>query len=77
MNSDYVMLKSARRLKKLMLYKNIKIFEYAVNDVENCKNYKLYFHVNLEKHVHIENLRNKYVYKLKYKIVRLKVQRTI
>ena len=66
------MLKLIRKLKKLILYKNIKIFEYAINDVENCKNYKLYFYINFEKHVHIEILKNKYVYKLKYKIVRLK-----
>ena len=71
------MLKSIRKLKKLMLYKNIKIFEYAINDVENCENYKLYFYVNLEKHVHIKDLKNKYVYKLKYKIVQLKIRRTI
>ena len=57
--------KLMRRLKRLMLYKNIKIFEYAINDVENCENYKLYFYVNLEKHVHIKGLRNKYVYKIK------------
>ena len=77
MNSDYVISKSMRKLKRLMLYKNIKIFEYAINDVEDCKNYKLYLYVNLEKHVHIENLKNKYVYKLKYKIVRLKTRRTV
>ena len=77
MNPDYVMLKSIRRLKKLILYKNIKIFGYATNDVENCENYKLYFYVNLEKHVHIKGLKNKYAYELKYKIVRLKVRRTI
>ena len=77
MNSNYVMLKSIRKLKRLILYKNIKIFEYTINDVENCENYKLYLYVNLEKHVHIKGLKNKYVYKLKYKIVRLKTQRTI
>ena len=71
------MLKLIRKLKKLILYKNIKIFEYAINDVENCKNYKFYLYVNLEKHVHIENLKNKYVYELKYKVVRLKARRTI
>ena len=60
-----------------MLYKNIKIFEYAANDVEDYKNYKFYFYVNLEEYVHIKNLRNKYVYKLKYKVVRLKVRRTV
>ena len=69
MNSNYVMLKSMRRLKKLMLYKDIKIFEYAINDVENCENYKFHLYVNLEKHVHIENLKNEYAYELKYKIV--------
>ena len=77
MNSGYVMLKSIRKLGKLILYKNIKIFGYTINNVKNCKNYKLYLYVNFEKHVHIENLKNKYVYKLKYKIVRLKVRRTI
>ena len=77
MNSNYVILKSIRRLRRLMLYKNIKIFGYAINGVEDCENYKFYFYVNFEKHVHIENLKNKYVYKLKYKIVRLKVQRTV
>ena len=71
------MSKSIRRLTKLILYKNIKIFGYTINDIENCKNYKFYFYVNLEKHVHIENLKNKYVYELKYKIVRLKARRTI
>ena len=77
MNSDYVMSRSIRKLKRLMLYKDIKIFEYAINDAENCKNYKFYFYVNFEKHVHIKDLKNKYVYKLKYKIVRLKTQRTV
>ena len=66
-----------RRLRRLMLYKNIKVFEYAINDVENCENYKLYLYVNLEEHVHIKDLKNKYVYKLKYKIVQLKTRRTI
>ena len=60
-----------------MLYKDIKIFGYAINDVENYKNYKFYFYVNFKKHVHIKNLKNKYVYKLKYKIIQLKTQRTI
>ena len=77
MNSNYIMLKSIRKLKRLMLYKNIKIFEYAINGVEDCKNYEFYFYVNFEKHVYIESLKNKYAYKLKYKIVQLKVQRTI
>ena len=77
MNPDHVMPRPVRRLERLMLYKNIKVFEYAINDVESCENYKLYFYVNLEKHVHIENLKNKYVYKLKYKIVRLEIRRTI
>ena len=77
MNSDYVMLKSVRRLGRLMLYKNIKVFGYATNGVGNCKNHKFHFYVNLEKHVHIEDLKDKYIYKLKYKIVRLKVRRTI
>ena len=77
MNSNYVMLKSTRRLKKLMLYKNIKIFGYAINDVENCENYEFHFYVNFKEHVHIEDLKNKYAYKLKYKIVRLKIQRTV
>ena len=77
MNSNYVMSKSIRRLERLMLYKDIKIFEYATNGVENCENYKLYFYVNLEKHVHTENLKNKYIYELKYKIVRLKARQTI
>ena len=56
-----------------MLYKDIKIFGYAINDVENYKNYKFYFYVNFKKHVHIKNLKNKYVYKLKYKIIQLKI----
>ena len=77
MNSGYVISKSMWRLKRLVLYKNIKIFGYAVNGVENCENYKLYLYVNLEKHVHIESLKNKYVYELKYKIIQLKVQQTI
>ena len=77
MNPDYVMSRPMRKLKRLMLYKNIKIFGYATNDVENCKNYKLHFYVSLEKHVHTEGLKNKYAYKLKYKIVQLKAQRTI
>ena len=47
------MLKLIQKLKKLMLYKNIKVFEYAINDVENCKNYKFYFYVNFKKHVYI------------------------
>ena len=76
-NLDYVMSRSMRRLKRLILYKNIKIFEYAINDVKSCKNYKFHFYVNFEKHVYIENLKNEYVYKLKYKIVQLKVQQTI
>ena len=46
MNPNHIMLKSIRKLEKLILYKNIKIFGYAINDVENCKNYKLYFYVN-------------------------------
>ena len=77
MNSDYVMSKSARRLEKLMLYKNMKIFGYAINDVENCKNYKFYLYVGFERHVYIKDLKNKYAYELKYKIVRLKAQQTI
>ena len=60
-----------------MLYKNMKIFGYAINDVENCENYKFHLYVNLKKHIHIESLKNKYVYKLKYKIVQLKTQQTI
>ena len=32
---------------------------------------------NFKKHVHIKNLKNKYVYELKYKIVQLKIQQTI
>ena len=76
-NSNYVMSRPIRRLERLMLNKNIKIFEYAANDIKSCKNYKLHFYVNLEKHVHIEDLKNKYVYELKYKVVRLKVRRTI
>ena len=71
------MLKSIRKLKRLILYKNIKIFGYAINGVENCKNYKLHLYVNFEKHVYIKDLKNKYVYKLKYKIVQLKARRTI
>ena len=71
------MSKSIRKLERLMLYKNIKIFEYAINDVEGCENYKFYLYVNFEEHVHIKNLKNKYVYKLKYKIVRLKARRTV
>ena len=55
----------------------MKIFGYAINGVENCENYKFYLYVNLKKHVHIENLKNEYVYKLKYKIVRLKARRTV
>ena len=55
----------------------MKIFGYAANDVENYKNYKFYFYVNFEEHVHIESLKNKYIYELKYKIIRLKVRRTI
>ena len=66
-----------RKLKRLILYKNIKIFEYAINGVKNCKNYKFYFYVNFEKHVHIESLKNKYVYKLKCKVVRLKIRRIV
>ena len=77
MNSSYVMSRSIRRLKKLILYKNIKVFKYAINGVKNCENYKFHFYVNFKKHVYIKNLKNKYVYKLKYKIVRLKIQRTI
>ena len=77
MNSGYVMSRSARRLRRLMLYKNMKIFEYAVNGAENCENYKLYFYVSLEEHVHIEDLRGEYAYELKYKVVRLKTRRTV
>ena len=33
--------------------------------------------INFKKHVYIKDLKNKYVYELKYKIVRLKAQRTI
>ena len=77
MNPGYVMLRSMRRLEKLMLYKNMKVFGYAVNGVENYKNYELYLYVGFEEHVHIEGLKNKYVYELKYKIVRLKVRRTV
>ena len=66
-----------RKLRKLMLYKNIKVFEYAINGVEGCENYKLYLYVNLEKHVYIKDLKDKYVYKLKYKVVRLKVRRIV
>ena len=72
MNSDYVMSRPMRRLKRLILYKNMKVFEYAANGVENCENYKFHFHVNFEKHVHIKDLKSEYAYKLKYKIVRLK-----
>ena len=77
MNSDYVMPRPMRKLKRLMLYKDMKVFGYAINGVENCENYKFYFHVNFEKHVHIESLKSKYAYELKYKVVRLKVRRTI
>ena len=69
--------KSIRRLKRLILYKNIKIFEYATNDAENCENYKFHFYVSLKKHVHIKGLKNKYAYKLKYKVVRLKIRQTV
>ena len=74
MNLNYVMLKSIRKLKRLMLYKNMKIFEYAINDIENCENYEFYFYVSFERYVYIESLKNKYVYKLKYKIIQLKVR---
>ena len=77
MNPGHVMPRPVRRLGRLVLYKDMKVFEYAINGAENCENHKLHFHVNLEKHVHIKNLKNKYVYKLKYKIVRLKIRRTI
>ena len=77
MNLNYVISRPVRRLKRLILYKNIKVFEYAINGAKSCENYKFHLYVNLEKHVHIEDLKNKYVYKLKYKIVQLKVQRTI
>ena len=71
------MSKSTRRLERLVLYKNIKIFEYAINGAEDCENYEFYLYVNLEKHVHIEGLKNKYAYELKYKVVRLKARRTV
>ena len=77
MNPDYVMPRPVRRLKRLMLYKNIKIFEYAANGAEDCENYELHLYVNLEKHVHTEGLKNKYVYGLKYKVVRLKARRAV
>ena len=77
MNPGYVMPRPVRRLKRLMLYKNMKIFGYAANDVEDCENYKLHLYVNLKKHVHIEGLKSEYVYELKYKVVRLKVRQTI
>ena len=77
MNSNYIMSKSVRRLKKLVLYKNIKIFEYAINDVEDCENHELHLYVDLEKHVHTEGLKGEYVYELKYEIVRLKARRTV
>ena len=77
MNSGYVMSISTRRLERLMLYKNMKVFEYAVNGAEGCENYELYFYVDFEEHVHIENLRSEYAYGLKYKVVRLKTRRTV
>ena len=77
MNLSYVMSRPMRKLEKLILYKNMKVFGYAINGVENCKNHKLHLHVNLKKHIHIKNLKNKYIYELKYKIVRLKARRTI
>ena len=77
MNPGHVMPRPARRLERLMLYKNMKVFGYAINGAENCENYKLHLHVNLGEHVHTEGLKNKYAYKLKYKVVRLKVRRTI
>ena len=69
MNSDHVMSRPVRRLEKLILYKNIKVFGYAINGAESCENYKLHLYVSLEGYVHIENLRNKYAYGLKYKVV--------
>ena len=77
MNSGHVIPRPVRRLGRLVLYKNMKVFEYAANGAEGCENHKLHLHVNLEKHVHIEGLRDKYAYKLKYKIVRLKTRRTV
>ena len=77
MNSDYVMPRPVRRLERLMLYKNIKIFGYAVNGAEGCENYKLHLYVSLGKYVHIEGLKDKYVYELKYKVVQLEARRAV
>ena len=66
-----------RRLGRLVLYKDMKVFGYAANGAEGCENHKLHLHVDLEGHVHIEDLKSEYAYKLKYKIVRLKVRRAV
>ena len=77
MNPGYVMPRPMRRLERLVLYKDMKVFGYAINGVENCGNYELHLYVNFEKHVHIEDLKSGYAYRLKYKIVRLKVRRAV
>ena len=77
MNPGYVMPRPMRRLERLVLYKDIKVFGYATNGAEDCENHKLHLHVGLEKHVHTENLKDKYAYGLKYEVVRLEAQRAV
>ena len=66
-----------RRLGRLVLYKDMKVFGYAVNGAGSCENHELHLHVGLKKHVHTKSLKNKYVYELKCKIVRLKARQAI
>ena len=77
MNLGHVMSRPVRRLGRLVLYKDMKIFGYAANGVEGCENHELHLHVGFERHVHTEGLRGGYAYGLKYKVVRLKVRRAV
>ena len=77
MNPGYVMSRPVRRLGKLMLYKDMKVFGYAANGAGGCGNHELHLHVGLGEHVHTEGLRGGYAYGLKYEVVRLEARRAV
>ena len=72
-----LMSRSVRRLERLVLYKDMKIFGYAANGAGGCGNHELHLHVGLGGHVHTEGLRGGYAYGLKYEVVRLEARRAV
>ena len=77
MNPGHVMPRPVRRLGRLVLYKDMKVFGYAVNGAGGCGNHELHLHVGLGEHVHTEGLRGGYAYGLKYEVVRLEARRAV